>query len=175
MGIQIFPQPEIEGGGGYKWEFLATIAMGTGSPSSITFSAIDPKYRALILQIFRPRSATAGTDAIRFNSLTGGFDYTRMALRYATTAQNQEGAGLSDRLQLHTQDYSAGTEHFGEYLIELTNIAAPTTVRGINSIGINQTHLTYGRVNDNAVINSLTVIRSAGTWSQGDAVLLGSE
>jgi hypothetical protein len=89
------------GGGGASYESIATINVGSGGSSSITFSSIPSTYTHLQLRMMGKSSYSSGGEvnlAITFNSDTNNNNYSSHALRgdgsSASAIANVNGRGV---------------------------------------------------------------------------------
>jgi len=173
MGITVFPEIEAAGGG-TKFELISSINLATGTPSSVTFSAIDPKYRVLKLVWFATMSTSARV-GIQFNSTTTNYSSHYRMLDAATWAgESGNENGIDNQIIAKT---TTATQDFSTFYIYDTNIATWKSVTGtsnVNSTGLSG-ELMLGLWRNTDIINAVTVLTSAGTFTGGTAFLLGSE
>jgi hypothetical protein len=177
MGIQTFPP--IEAGGGLKFELISSINLATGTPTSVTFSAIDPKYRALKLVINATYSGTTFT-RMRLNGDTGnnyGWAYVGVTKEFnvdsfsaGSTSSNlirlSNGNGDTEQLQVQINDTNIACHKTG-FAFSNDGNATPTNVRTTN-----YEHFLYAST---STISSITLSTGSGTYTAGTAFLLGSE
>jgi hypothetical protein len=170
MGIQVFPSPEVAGGG-LNFEFISSINMATGSPASISFTGIDAKYKTLKLVI--GQTSSSGTRVVRLGingSTAGVYGFATRRLVSSTWTTDETAGSSSFALQTAN---SASSQSFEIYFFD-TNLASPTNLI-FNGTG-GGTVTGWGCFNDTAVVNSIEVKHDAAqTFSAGTAYLLGSE
>jgi hypothetical protein len=165
VGIQIFPASEDAGGGGYKFELIASIAnAGAGSPIQVQFTGIDPKYRALKIVTDR----LAGTSAqvgLRYNGIAGfGYESNVMSQTATTLASDT-------RILL---GFAASTLTSTVTLIENCNLLVPNVFYSSGK-STNAFTSAADMHDDPVIITSIEILRSTGTFSSGEIFLLGSE
>lgn len=181
MGISIFPELEAAAGG-LNFEAIGSINLATGTPSTVSFAAIDSKYRALKIIMTGPAATAGGA------TLSGGF---RIFLRFnADTANNYEAffrqlsganwtassgraGGFNDAITNFT---TAGDEQSFVYYVLDTNKASAKTVTGYGRFGsVSVAELSPAYWRNTATINEVTVSTASGTFLTGTLFLLGSE
>jgi hypothetical protein len=173
MAISTFPAV-APAKGGYNFVPIANAAL-TGS--TVTFSAIDAKYRALQLIITQSGGGTQifGSNAalrLRVNGDTGqNYNYDGRRLVTTTWSQFASGGGTSDFIDIST---TTAQEYRGMALFENTNVAAPTLITAAFRAGTGFNHIMYGDYALTTTISSVSVIGSA-SFTAGTAYLLGSE
>jgi len=173
MAISTFPEVATQKGG-YNFVPIANAAL-TGT--TVTFSAIDPKYRALQLIIDQSGGGTTifGTNtALRFrvNGDTGqNYNYNINRVAGSTFSQLFNGGGTSDFIDISTP---LSTSFMGMALFENTNVAAPTIITGAFRVGSGINNIVYADYALTATINSISVL-GFQTFTAGIAYLLGSE
>jgi hypothetical protein len=170
MGISIFPTPDAGGGGGYNFELISSINMATGSPASISFTGIDPKYKTLKLVIGQTASSATRELGIRINAVSSNHSWLVRRLSGSTWATGD--TANANRIFL-VNAANAGTQTYEIYLFD-TNLLAPTNV-SFNGTG-GGTYQGWGNFNQATVVNEITILHDGGqTFTDGTAYLLGSE
>jgi hypothetical protein len=182
MGIQIYPEVEAAGGG-YNFELIGTINLATGTPASVSFTAIDPKYRALKLIITGAPANAGGTYfsgaarmLIRFNGDTAA-NYTSFFRQLSTAtwaASSGRAGGINDAIVNGT---TGNAEQSAVYYIYETNGNTAKTISGFGHFGSTTVSaLELGIWRDTAAIDEIDLIATGGnTFTEGRAILLGSE
>jgi hypothetical protein len=160
------------------YDSIATVTVGVGGVSSVSFTSIPSTYQHLqIRAIPQTNRATYGIDQlnIQLNSDTGSTNYANHTTWGDGSAGNSAGAG--DTNQLFNLNGSVGTSTGGTFggliidVLDYTNTNKYKTARALSGVDINGTLAGFGgRVgiysglwkNTNA-ITSVSISPSVGT------------
>jgi hypothetical protein len=170
MAITTFPVAETAGGG-LNFELIASITMATGSPTSITFSGIDSKYKVLKLVVVGTESSSTTTPGIRINGITAGGNYAHGTRHLAANTWSTLNSAANTNIVI--QDDQIGVSTYEIYFFDC-NLAAPTTAiyNGVSNRAISG----FGSFYQATVVTEIEYRNnSAQTFTAGVAYLLGSE
>jgi hypothetical protein len=172
MGISIFPTPEAAGGG-LKYELISSIDLSVGTPAAVAFTSIDPKYRSLKLVVDATFS-TAARCHLQFNNDSGtNYSWQIRALSGTSNSQVRD----FDATYVDTSTTGTDTVQALTFYVNETNVAAVKTGFGNSNF---ETNAVVANVPDfhwknTATINEWNILASTGTFTGGNAYLLGSE
>lgn len=173
---------------GLKWATPASggmtlLSTTTLSGGTTTISSISGAYNQLEIQIIDWYSSSAGTLTMRFNSDTTSGNYVYNIINYPVDA----GSGVTRSTYCYsttaiglTDSTTRNVDTNAVTCITLPNYADSTArkavsfVSGYQNNGANQTlDSGNGWWNNVAAITSVSIITSAGTWSQGTVKIWG--
>jgi hypothetical protein len=173
MAIQIFPPVEIAGGG-LNFELIASATPTSGG--SVSFSAIDPKYKVLKLIGRCVWASTNDIPALRFNGSSTNYQFgtteqTATAFAASSFGTSQIDIGIGARTRTS----------FVAYIFE-SNFATAKNVTGEFNAFVSGSQ-SLGKFNanwnDTTIINQVDIIKGLGsgaTFTTGSSFyLLGSE
>jgi hypothetical protein len=158
-----------------SYESIATVTVGSGGSSSISFSSIPSTYKHLQIRgILRTvDTGTWNNQGMRFNSDTGS-NYAFHTLygdgSNASAAATASASSLNDFMRAASNSLTAGI--FGAAVVDILDYANTNkykTVRvlaGGDSNGAGMTGITSGLWMSTSAINSVTIIPSGGTAIQ---------
>jgi hypothetical protein len=173
MAISIFPTVETSGAGaGYNWEPIADVS--TSGVSSISFTAIDPKYKSLRLIWNLGSYATNERSGIRLNNFSTS-DYAVVGDRLTSSTWAARAGITENRIDYFSSGASNTDGENGDYIFDLCNIAAFTTFRGVAVKGQVRSVIHGGLLKNTAVINQIDMLTFGGNFGTGTVYLLGSE
>ena len=149
------------------YQSIATVTVGAGGSSSVTFSSIPSTYTHLQIR-FLARTARANQEdniQLRFNSDSAG-NYAAHVLYGdgATAGSFSDGTSITFNTRSVVAAASATSGVFGGGLIDIldyTNTSKNTTVRSLNGYdnnGAGQVRLSSGLWMNTAAITSITIL-----------------
>jgi trimeric autotransporter adhesin len=173
---------------GLEWAAPATGGMTLLSTTSLstattTISSISGSYNQLAIEILDWYSSSAGSMSLRFNSDTSAGAYVYNINNYPvdagsgvtrnTTCYSTTGVGLTESTT-RAVDTNAATYITLQNYSESTVRKTFNFINGYQNNGTNQTlDSGSGWWNNVAAIDSISIITSAGTWSQGSVKIWG--
>jgi hypothetical protein len=161
-----FINPFIYAGGG-DFESIATVTVGSGGASSITFSDIPGTFQHLQIR-FMWRSGSAAETTVSLNSDTTNSNYYRHYLQGS-------GAGASagaNQLRNIGGYYEVGTSTHTASIIDILDYASASknkTIRtafGFDNNGSGYVGLVSGLWMNTAAVTAIALAPTAGTYSQ---------
>jgi hypothetical protein len=179
MGISVFPPAQAEAGGGFNFQPIADADLA--SVTSVTFSSIDSKYRALKLVISPAAvNSTGRNHRIELNGINTGDLYFQYGIQLkASVWSSQRGFATGDNFfDLDPSD--TATAIYGEFNFFNTNLAVPTTYEANlnHKKDAESSMVVYmnGSLDSTAIINEVKFFQTGvGTFTSGKVYLLGSE
>ena len=166
---------------GGDYESIATVNVGSGGSSSITFSSIPSTYQHLQIRGFHRTSNTGSSNwhaLIRFNSDSGN-NYTYHGLRGdGTSAVAYAAASQSFGLSIISGDDANTALAWGGGIVDLldyANINKNKTFRtstGFEENGSGMVELLSGLWINTSAVTSITLYPSTGTFLQNSSFAL---
>lgn len=163
LGIYASARPPITG----DYESIATVTVGSGGSSAITFSSIPSTYQHLQIRIIARDAGGSGEFKIELNSDTTTTNYRRHGIQgdgstaYAFTSNNNTDAAMP---------YSGQTASvFGGYVIDILDYANTnknTTIRTLGGHDLNGSGIMgfYSNLwNNTAAVTSIDLKIPGGT------------
>lgn len=159
-----------------SYESIATVTVGSGGSSSISFTSIPSTYKHLQIRYLAQcvNSATAAENiAFRFNSDTGG-NYTRHYLDgNGTSATAGANTGVTQVYAIAGQTSSTYPSAFGAGIMDIldyTNTNKYTTTRALGGVDFNgsggEIQLTSGLWLNTAAITQIDIRALDGNLAQ---------
>jgi len=157
-----------------SYESIATVTIGSGGSSSVTFSSIPSTYQHLQLRAIgrTNRSANGDYSLIAFNSDTSSSNYTTHYLSgNGSTADagayvNSFGGALVNRWGAASDTAST----FGALVLDILDYANTNKYSTVRSLGGLETNTSNSQINlqsavwlNTAAISTLTITPGAGT------------
>lgn len=155
-----------------SYESIATVTVGSGGASTVTFSSIPSTYQHLQIRAFARlnNSGVNGTGLLVYNSDTNTNNYTYHELWGSGTAVNAYGTAAPENNQLVAfTGGTALTSNFGAVVTDILDYANSNkykTMRnfgGYDNNGSGQIRLNSGLWMNTAAITSITLTPNAGT------------
>jgi hypothetical protein len=162
------------GGGGFIYDSIETVTVGSGGASDVTFSSIPANYKHLQIRYI---AQSAGYGRIQFNSNTTGSNYYSYYLSGTGTnpvsAGNLPGSTYSS-LVWSIQNFSTTTNTFNAGIIDILDYTSTNknkTVRilqGVDKNGSGDVELSSGLFSATpAAVTSIKLFpHAANTWLQ---------
>jgi hypothetical protein len=158
------------GAAGGDYESIATVTVGSGGQSSISFTSIPSTYQHLQIRGIM-RSATASTDddpLFRFNSDTGA-NYVRHQIFGSGSTAGASAATGQTSVQGQGAGDTAPANVFGANVVDILDYANTNkyktvrTLAGTDQNGYGFIVLRSGLWLNTAAINSITIITLSGS------------
>lgn len=162
-----------------SYDSIATVTVGSGGSSSVTFSSIPSTYTDLQIRAIARNTGT-GTDtftALRFNG-TGGstFQYATHYLIGTGSAvvSGANAPSVTDIFSMVTwgSGSSMNSNVFSAGIIDILDYASTSknktvrTLTGVDGNGIGQVDLTSGFWNNTNAVNQIELLPQSGSFGQ---------
>jgi len=160
------------------YESIATVTVGSGGSSSITFSSIPSTYQHLQIRAIgrTNRSANGDYSLFQFNSDTSSSNYTTHYLS-GNGSTVDSGAYVTSFGGVLVNRWGAASDtasSFGALVFDLLDYANTNKYKTARSMGALETNTSNSQINlqssvwlSTAAISSITIIPGAGTsWNQ---------
>lgn len=160
------------GGVPNSFESIATVTVGSGGSSSITFSSIVGTYAHLQVRMLVRQTSTSNGYTARFNSDTGS-NYTRHLL--IGTGSSVAAAGDANQTKISLNDSAISTSTANVFgvsvcdILDYSNTNKYSTVRtlgGFDNNGGGTVMFNSGVWMNTAAITSITITPDAGNFAQ---------
>jgi len=158
-----------------SYESIATVTVGSGGSSSISFSSIPSTYKHLQIRAIMRGTGTAGTVdyyALTFNGDTGSNYSTHRLDGNGSTAYAQSSSSGTSILNFCVPNANTTAGIFGAAIFDILDYAATTknkTVRvpsGADTNGGGQVNFDSGAWYSTAAVTSIGISVPAGNFSQ---------
>ena len=167
------------GGAANSFESIATVTVGAGGSSSVSFSSIPSTYKALQIRGIMRCSAVSDNILIRFNSDTGS-NYAWHVLRGSGSAASAAASTSTTSGELGWTAYSGQTANaFGAMVVDIldyANTSKNKTVRSLSGADVNGTggYMTFGSSlwNSTSAVNAITLVMGSGNFDQYSSIAL---
>lgn len=148
----------------YDYDSIATVTVGAGGSSTISFSSISSSYKHLQLRIFARDNGASSEDAywIRFNSDTGN-NYAWHYLMGNGSSASASAGSTTSRIYINNLPTAVQSAGFGVAVIDIldyTNTNKYKTLRSLSGYDVNGTgtiNLVSGLWQSTTAINSITI------------------
>ena len=157
---------------GGDFQSIATVTVGAGGSSSISFTSIPSTYQHLQLRMIGRIDASSanGSGILRYNSDTSSSNYTYHEIVGNGSSASAYGSGAPESNQiLSTTGATAGANTFGVAITDILDYANTNKYKtqrnlgGYDNNGSGQIRLNSGLWMNTAAINSITITPNAGT------------
>lgn len=157
-----------------SYESIATVTIGSGGSSPVTFSSIPSTYthlqiRGIVKASVNPGVTSYGDFTVRFNGDSGS-NYTRHIIQGlgSTTSVGASTSQTSARIDAYSVSYSGDANMFGAFVLDIVDYANTSkykTVRTLMGYDVNGS----GRISLNSnlwmstsAINSISISDDSG-------------
>ena len=147
------------------YESIATVTVGSGGSSSISFSSIPSTYKHLQIRCYAKETGGYSNNGLRLNGITTGFFQHR--LEGDGSSASSWGIGNDSNIALPIMG-----AQWGSMIIDIsdyTNTSKNKTVRmlgGVDNNGSGYVGLLSGSVADTSATTSVTLYSRATAWAQ---------
>jgi len=157
---------------GGDYESIATVTVGSGGSSSISFTSIPSTYQHLQIRMLARTNASSanGSGILRYNGDTSSSNYTYHEIVGNGSSVSAYGSAAPESNQISTTTAgTALTNNFGvgiTDLLDYSNTNKYTTQRnlgGYDNNGSGQVRFNSGLWMNTAAITSITITPNAGT------------
>ena len=151
------------------YDSIATVTVGSGGSSSITFSSIPSTYTHLQLRMYAVSAGTySGSDITRFNGDSGA-NYASHSLYGGGNTANAGGAASQTSLSTFFTPDATNPAVAVADILDYANTSKYKTVRGLagsDRNGSGYMIFQSGLWMNTAAITSITISAYAGNWNQ---------
>jgi hypothetical protein len=152
-----------------SYESIATVTVGSGGSSSISFSSIPSTYKHLQIRFIANRQTSASNIPMQFNSDTG----TNYAFHYINGdgASATAGSGTANTWDYASLFNPTGTSFVGGVvdILDYTSTNKYKTIRSLAGADLNGSGniaLSSGLWLNTSAISTITLTANSGTFSQ---------
>ena len=149
------------------YDALSTVTVGATSVASITFAGIPTGYKHLQIRGFF-RTSSAAENKIEMNGITTTTSYYR---HYLQGSGAGVGAGANNSNSMAGY-YETNTNIFGTHIIDILDYADTTKIKvvrtlwGFDANGSGYVGLSSGANNSTSAINSISLVPTAGSYTE---------
>jgi hypothetical protein len=149
------------------FDSLATVTVPSGGVSSITFAGIPNTYKHLQIRGFF-RTSSSAENKIEMNGITTTTSYYR---HYLQGSGAGVGAGANNSNSMAGY-YETNTDIFGTHIIDILDYANTSKIKvvrtlwGFDANGSGYVGLSSGANNSTSAINSISLVPTAGSYTE---------
>ena len=164
-------------GAANSYESIATVSVGSGGSSSITFTSIPSTYQHLQLRGITKNASSSNFAAMRFNSDTGS-NYSAHYLDGDGSSATAGGASNYDRSYFGYTGTSSQTNIFGVSVIDILDYKDANkykTVRvltGVDANGSGTVELSSSSWRNTAAITDINIFFSSTNFAEYSQIAL---
>jgi hypothetical protein len=170
-----------------SYESIATVVVGSGGSSNLTFSSIPQTYKHLQIRGIGKFTNTSGTDITlyaRFNGDTGANYAWHLVNVYfggTTTTSSYGQVTATNQLGISAPPTSASGlgSIFGSFVVDISDYSSTVKAKGFRSIAGDDANATYGNLdlrsgawNNTAAITTIDIGISSNTLAQYSHIAL---
>ena len=154
-----------------SYESIATVTVGAGGSSSISFTSIPSTYKHLQIRASHTFDSNNRGINFQFNSDTGA-NYSRHYLSGDGSSANAGGAGSLSNISFYYHVGNAGTTQAEVEIVDILEYANTNiykTLRGLAGVdnnGSGEVFLVSGSWRNTSAITSVTINTSGGNFAQ---------
>ena len=162
-------------GGAGDYESIATVTVGSGGSSSISFSSIPSTYKHLQLRIIARQAGTSATGAfagLRFNSDAGNNYAVHELKGDGSSAGAANWTSIDMNYLQRVTSASQQSNNFGALVVDILDYANTNkyktvrTLGGFDDNGSGRVSLTSGLWQSTSAISTITLPTDTGNYQQ---------